>query len=84
LADVVLAGRYPDPQFPGYTEGEPRTIDFFCPGGVIPTLIRFLASVLFTLSLLAKEKLEIFEYITSYFILHFSIIFLDDGKPVLG
>lgn len=30
LADVVVAGRYPDPDFPGHTEGEARTIDFFC------------------------------------------------------
>ena len=31
LADIVVAGRYPDPQFPGWHEGELRTIDLFCP-----------------------------------------------------
>ena len=31
LADVVFAGRYPDPQFPDYHPGEIRSIDFFCP-----------------------------------------------------
>jgi len=31
LADIPFAGRYPDPQFPGYSEGELRSIDFFCP-----------------------------------------------------
>ena len=31
LADIVFAGRYPDPKFPGYEEGERRTVDFFCP-----------------------------------------------------
>merc|ERR1719510_1775668 len=31
LADIVLAGRYPDPNFPFYHAGELRTIDFFCP-----------------------------------------------------
>jgi len=31
LADIPFAGRYPDPKFPGYQEGELRTIDFFCP-----------------------------------------------------
>ena len=31
LADIVLAGRYPDPNFPSYHAGELRTIDFFCP-----------------------------------------------------
>ena len=36
LTDVVLAGRYPDPNFPGYKEGELRTIDFYCPGKVCP------------------------------------------------
>ena len=30
LADIVVAGRYPDPKFPSYEEGELRTIDFFC------------------------------------------------------
>ena len=29
--DIVFAGRYPDPQFPDYHEGELRTIDFFSP-----------------------------------------------------
>jgi len=32
LTDVVFAGRYPDSQFPGFKEGELRTIDFFSPG----------------------------------------------------
>ena len=31
LADIVFAGRYPDPNFPDYHAGELRTIDFFCP-----------------------------------------------------
>jgi len=31
LADIVLAGRYPDPKLPGYTEGELRSIDFYQP-----------------------------------------------------
>ena len=31
LADIALAGRYPDPNFPSYHAGELRTIDFFCP-----------------------------------------------------
>jgi len=31
LADIPFAGRYPDPNFPGYVEGEIRSIDFFCP-----------------------------------------------------
>lgn len=31
LADIPFAGRYPDPKFPSYEEGEMRTIDFFCP-----------------------------------------------------
>jgi len=31
LADVVFAGRYPDPKFPDYHPGEIRSIDFFCP-----------------------------------------------------
>jgi len=31
LADIPFAGRYPDPKFPGYEEGEMRSIDFFCP-----------------------------------------------------
>jgi len=31
LSDIVFAGRYPDPNFPDYHEGELRTIDFFCP-----------------------------------------------------
>jgi len=31
LADIPFAGRYPDPNFPGYVEGELRSIDFFCP-----------------------------------------------------
>ena len=31
LADVVFAGRVPDPTFPGYREGEICSIDFFCP-----------------------------------------------------
>jgi len=30
LADIVLAGRYPDPNFPSYQVGELRSIDFFC------------------------------------------------------
>ncbi|KAK2717179.1 hypothetical protein QYM36_007329 [Artemia franciscana] len=29
LEDIVIAGRYPDPNFPGYTTAELRTIDFF-------------------------------------------------------
>ena len=31
LSDIIFAGRYPDPNFPGYHEGEIRSIDFFCP-----------------------------------------------------
>jgi len=31
LADVVFAGRYPDPKFPDHHPGEIRSIDFFCP-----------------------------------------------------
>ena len=31
LADIPFAGRYPDPKFPGYVDGEIRSIDFFCP-----------------------------------------------------
>merc|ERR1712048_43923 len=31
LADVLYAGRYPDPNFPDYHPGEIRSIDFFCP-----------------------------------------------------
>ena len=30
LADIVLAGRYPDPKFPSHQEGELKSIDFFC------------------------------------------------------
>ncbi|CAL4136607.1 unnamed protein product, partial [Meganyctiphanes norvegica] len=29
LRDIVVVGRYPDPNFPSYVEGEPRTVDFF-------------------------------------------------------
>jgi DNA damage-binding protein 2 len=29
LTDIVVVGRYPDPKFPSYLEGERRTIDFF-------------------------------------------------------
>eukprot|EP00092_Neocalanus_flemingeri_P106811 GFUD01137065.1.p1 GENE.GFUD01137065.1~~GFUD01137065.1.p1 ORF type:complete len:287 (+),score=105.99 GFUD01137065.1:81-941(+) len=29
LADIILAGRYPDPKFPSYEAGEKRTVDFF-------------------------------------------------------
>merc|ERR1711874_500258 len=31
LADIPLAGRYPDPALPGHCEGEKRTVDFFNP-----------------------------------------------------
>jgi len=31
LADIPFAGRYPDPNFADYQEGEKRSIDFFCP-----------------------------------------------------
>ena len=31
LVDVVVAGRYPDPAFPGTLPGELRTVDFFDP-----------------------------------------------------
>lgn len=31
LADLAVVGRYPDPNFPGYEEGEKRSIDLFCP-----------------------------------------------------
>ncbi|XP_075238038.1 DNA damage-binding protein 2-like isoform X3 [Lycorma delicatula] len=30
-SDIIIIGRYPDPSLSSYTEGEPRTIDFFCP-----------------------------------------------------
>ncbi|CAH1773007.1 unnamed protein product [Owenia fusiformis] len=29
LEDLIIVGRYPDPKFPGYTQGEKRTIDVF-------------------------------------------------------
>lgn len=29
LRDIVVVGRYPDPAFPSFVEGEPRTVDFF-------------------------------------------------------
>lgn len=31
LADIVLAGRYPHDEFPGYEAGEQRSVDFFDP-----------------------------------------------------
>jgi len=31
LADIPVAGRYPDPAFPGYEKGEKRSIDLFNP-----------------------------------------------------
>ena len=31
LTDLIVVGRYPDPKFPDYTEGEVRSIDFYCP-----------------------------------------------------
>lgn len=31
LADLAVVGRYPDPNFPGYEEGEKRSIDLLCP-----------------------------------------------------
>ncbi|XP_068219809.1 DNA damage-binding protein 2-like [Palaemon carinicauda] len=29
LRDIIVVGRYPDPEFPDYTEGELKSIDFF-------------------------------------------------------
>ncbi|XP_066980294.1 DNA damage-binding protein 2-like [Macrobrachium rosenbergii] len=29
LRDIIVVGRYPDPEFPTYTEGELKSIDFF-------------------------------------------------------
>ena len=29
IHDLIVVGRYPDPQFPGYHPGENRTIDIF-------------------------------------------------------
>merc|ERR1719309_544190 len=29
LVDIVVCGRYPDPNFPGYEEGELRSVDMF-------------------------------------------------------